>query len=174
VKISGARAWKRARFYPFSARFARNSANLVKNSAKLPQRKYYAIIGLGSNMKDEKQVFKKLFRLIMGDKRIKILGSSSLLINKAFGYEAQKDFTNAVLVAQSLLHARGLLKILLYYEFKFRRKRSFKNAPRILDIDLLYFSAKCLNDGFCTLPHPHAHERLSVILPLGEILERKC
>ncbi len=125
-------------------------------------------------MKDEKQVFKKLFRLIMGDKRLKVLESSSLLINKAFGYENQKDFTNAVLIAQSLLHGRALLKILLYYEFKFRRKRSFKNAPRILDIDLLYFSAKCLNDAFCTLPHPRAHERLSVILPLGEILERKC
>lgn len=125
-------------------------------------------------MRDEKFTLKKLFRLFMDDRRIKVLESSALLINKAFGYEKQKDFTNAVLLAQSLLHARNLLKILLFYEFKFRRQRSFKNAPRILDIDLLYFSKKCKNDKFCTLPHPGAAERISVILPLGEILQRRA
>ena len=123
-------------------------------------------------MNDEKFTLKKLFRTLMNDKRIKVLASSSLLINKAFGCEKQKDFTNAVLLVQSFLHARALLRVLLYYEFKFRRVRSFKNAPRILDLDLLYFSEKCKNDAFCTLPHAGASERVSVILPLGELLER--
>lgn len=159
MKIAGARAFVRIRFYPFATR-KRNSC------------KYFAFLGLGSNMNDEKFTLKKLFRVLMNDKRIKVLASSSLLINKAFGYEKQKDFTNAVLFVQSLLHARALLKVLLYYELKFKRTRSFKNAPRTLDIDLLYFSAKTKNDAFCTLPHKGASERISVILPLGEILER--
>lgn len=159
MKIAGAKAFVRIRFYPFVSR-KRNSC------------KYLAFLGLGSNMNDEKFTLKKLFRTLMNDKRIKVLASSSLLINKAFGYEKQKDFTNAVLLVQSLLHARALLRVLLYYEFKFRRVRSFKNAPRTLDLDLLYFSEKCKNDAFCTLPHAGASERVSVILPLGELLER--
>lgn len=136
------------------------------------KRKFIAIIGLGANMKDEKFSFKKLFRILLNDKRFKLLKSSSLLVNKAFGYTLQKDFTNAILILKSLLHARILLKTMLFYEFKFRRQRSFKNAPRVLDLDILYFSAKTKNDKFCTLAHPGANERLSVILPLGEILER--
>lgn len=159
MKIAGARAIQRIKFYPFATTSRNNS-------------KYYALLGLGSNMNDEKRIFKKLFRVLMSDKRIKVCASSSLLINKAFGYEKQKDFTNAVLLVQSLLHARALLKILLYYEFKFKRTRSFKNAPRTLDIDLLYFSTRVKNDEFCALPHAGVNERISVILPLGELLER--
>ena len=59
------------------------------------------------------------------------------------------------------------------YEKKFGRKRSFKNAPRTLDIDLVNFSAKTKQSQRLRLPHPQAHVRLSVILPLaliGEIL----
>ncbi|TQR56901.1 2-amino-4-hydroxy-6-hydroxymethyldihydropteridine diphosphokinase [Campylobacter troglodytis] len=151
---------QRMSFYPFY-------------TSKKNTNKYFALVGLGSNISSEKACFKKLFRLLMLDKRIKILASSSLFITRPFGFEAQKDFTNAVLFIQSFLHARFLLKILLYYEFKFKRQRSFKNAPRTLDLDLLYFSKKTKNDHFCTLPHPGVNERISVILPLGELLERQ-
>lgn len=160
MKIAGARTMQRIRFYPFATKLRNNS-------------KYFALVGLGGNVKDEKQCFKKLFRILMNDKRIKVCASSSLLINKAFGYEKQKDFTNAVIFIQSLLHARTLLKVLLYYEFKFKRQRSFKNASRTLDLDLLYFSQKVKQDSFCSVPHSGVNERISVILPLGELLERE-
>ncbi|MCD8213373.1 MAG: 2-amino-4-hydroxy-6-hydroxymethyldihydropteridine diphosphokinase [Campylobacter sp.] len=45
--------------------------------------------------------------------------------------------------------------------------RSFKNAPRTLDLDILYFSGRNRNDARLTLPHSCASERFSVILPLG-------
>lgn len=134
--------------------------------------KYFALLGLGSNMSDEKKRFKALFRILMDDRRLKILATSPLLINKAFGYEEQKDFTNAIMLIQTNFHARALLKILLYYEVKFKRKRTFKNAPRTLDIDLLYFSKKVKEDHWCRVPHIGVKERLSVILPLG-LLEGK-
>ena len=159
LKIKGARSFKKMSFYPF----------LCKNKFDKSRGKFKALLGLGSNIDGEKERFIKFFRLLMADKRFKVLQTSSILINKAFGYEAQKDFHNAVMLLQSNLHARALLKILLFYEFKFRRKRSFKNAPRTLDLDLLYFSAKSKNDYFCTLPHVGVNERLSVILPLAEL-----
>lgn len=160
LKIKGARRIERARFFPYS-------------SEGLRVFKYFALLGLGSNISDEKKRFRALFRTLMDDKRLKVLATSPLLINKAFGYEAQKDFTNSVALIQTNLHARVLLKVLLYYEFKFKRKRTFKNAPRTLDLDLLYFSRKVKRDSLCVVPHIGVKERLSVILPLG-LLEGKA
>lgn len=156
IKLKSIKKWKKNRFFPFFTS--------IKN-----QNKYFAIVGLGSNIPPEEFYFKKLFYLLTIDKRIKILNTSPMLINEAFGFRAQRDFLNAVILIQTKLHARELLKVLLYYEFKFRRKRSFKNAPRILDLDLLYFSKKTKNDDFCTVPHIGAANRLSVILPLSKL-----
>ena len=161
LKIQGARKMQKSTFFPFF-------------SSALNSAKYFALIGIGSNIDGEKRRFDALFRTLMNDKRIKILNSSSLLINKAFGYEKQKDFYNAVIFVQTILHARALLKILLFYEFKFRRKRSFKNAPRSLDLDILYFSKKVKKDERFCVPHVGVNDRISVILPLGELAKGKC
>ncbi|WP_139451997.1 2-amino-4-hydroxy-6-hydroxymethyldihydropteridine diphosphokinase [Campylobacter armoricus] len=152
--IKGARRLEKNRFFPF-----------YSNEKK--RGKYIAIIGLGSNIEDEKKRFRDLFRLFIQDKRLQILQTSPFLINKAFGFEEQKDFTNAVMVVSTSLHARALLKVLFFYEFKFRRKRTFKNAPRTLDLDLLYFSKKVRKDECCMVPHVGVNDRISVILPLG-------
>ncbi|MCH5336729.1 MAG: 2-amino-4-hydroxy-6-hydroxymethyldihydropteridine diphosphokinase [Campylobacter sp.] len=159
LKIKEAKSFENIRFFPYLSKSLRFF-------------KYFALLGLGSNISDEKKRFRALFRALMNDKRLKILATSPLLINKAFGYEAQKDFTNAIMLIQTSLHARVLLKVLLYYELKFKRKRTFKNAPRTLDLDLLYFSQKVKKDDWCKVPHIGVKERLSVILPLG-LLEGK-
>lgn len=152
--VRGARNLDSNCFFPF---FAQEKGN----------KKYTAIIGVGSNIADEKKRFRALFKLLAKDSRFEILQTSPLLINKAFGYEKQKDFTNAIIVLKTNLHARALLKVLFFYEFKFRRKRTFKNAPRTLDLDLLYFSSKVRKDEYCKVPHPGVCDRISVILPLG-------
>lgn len=155
--IKDAKSFKNSSFYP-------------RVFAKSSQLKYLAVVGIGANVGRELWNFKKLLVLFMKDKRLKLLKSSPILVNKAFGFLAQKDFKNAVIMVATSLHARAFLKLLLYYEFKFRRKRSFKNAPRVLDLDLLYFSQKSRKSSFCTLPHPGVSERISVILPLGMVV----
>ncbi|MCX2682584.1 2-amino-4-hydroxy-6-hydroxymethyldihydropteridine diphosphokinase [Campylobacter sp. MIT 21-1685] len=154
LKIRGARRFEKSRFFPYSSKC-------------LSTFKYYALVGLGSNISNEKKIFNILFRKLMDEKRFRVVSTSPCLVNKAFGYEAQKDFTNAVMLIQTNLHARAFLKVLLYYELKFKRKRIFKNAPRTLDLDLLYFSQKVKQDISCMVPHNGVKERISVILPLG-------
>ncbi|MBZ7942240.1 2-amino-4-hydroxy-6-hydroxymethyldihydropteridine diphosphokinase [Campylobacter molothri] len=156
LKIKGARRLEKSRFFPY---FSRNKKDF----------KYFAILGLGSNIEPEKKRFDALFRKFMDDKRVKVLETSPYLINEAFGFKAQKDFTNAIMLVQTNLHARAFLKVLLFYELKFKRKRTFKNAPRTLDLDLLYFSKKVKCDAWCKVPHHGVKERISVILPLGLI-----
>lgn len=154
IKFSEARYLKRIKNYPFC----------IKDDKKY---KYEALISLGSNIEPECERFVRLFRKIQGDRRIKIIQTSALLINEAFGYKEQKDFTNALMYIKTSLHARALLKVLQHYENIFKRERSFKNAPRTLDLDIVFFSSKTYCDSRLTLPHVGAYDRLSITLILG-------
>ena len=150
-----------------SAFFPRKFA---RNSKKLRKIRYTYILGIGGNIANEKEVKSRFERLIIKlakDRRFKLVKSSPIIKNKAFGYENQADFLNAVLEIKSSLYALRVLKIMLNYEKIFGRKRSFKNAPRTLDIDIIDFSAKIRQSERLSLPHPKACQRLSVILPLA-------
>lgn len=158
---SGFRKIIKSAFFP--RKFARNSKKLKKI-------RYTYILGIGgnvSNIKEVKSRFERLVVKLSNDRRFKLVKSSPIIQNKAFGYEAQADFLNAVLEIKSSLYAPEVLKIMLNYEKNFGRKRSFKNAPRTLDIDIIDFSAKIRQSERLVLPHPKADERLSVILPLA-------
>lgn len=154
LRLDGVRGILRTRFFPAYFGF--------KDGFK-----FSAFIGVGGNLGDTKSRFNKFIRVLKDDKRFHLVESSVVLKNKAFGYEAQPDFLNAVINLQTSLGANELLKIMQHYESKFKRKRSFKNAPRTLDLDILYFSAKSRNSQRLTLPHVGANKRFSVIVPLG-------
>ena len=147
----GVRCLIKSRFYP---KIKQNNKNY----------KYEITLSIGGNIGSKAQIIKRfnnLYFALTKDKRFFVLKSSPIIKNAAFGYTEQADFLNAI------------LKIMQNYEKKFGRKRSFKNAPRTLDIDLVNFSAKTKQSQRLRLPHPQAHARLSVILPLaliGEIL----
>ncbi|MBZ7976685.1 2-amino-4-hydroxy-6-hydroxymethyldihydropteridine diphosphokinase [Campylobacter sp. RM12637] len=154
IKINEARYFKRIKYYPY---FSKD--NKVY--------KYLALISLGSNIEPECERFVRLFKKLKSDRRFKIIQTSALLINEAFGYKEQKDFTNALMFVKTSLHARELLKVLQHYENIFHRTRSFKNAPRTLDLDIVYFSEKTYCDKRLVLPHYGAEDRISITLVLG-------
>lgn len=127
---------------------------------------YEALIGLGGNEGDVKKRFAKLYRLFQNDRRFYITQTSNVFQNPPFGYREQADFHNAVMLIQTSLHVKILLKILLHVEKNFGRKRSFKNAPRTLDLDIIFFENLSRKQKHLSLPHPHWEERLSVMVPL--------
>ena len=63
-----------------------------------------------------------------------------------------------------------LLKLLQRIEHRFGRKRSFKDAPRTLDLDILFFGDKTMHTKDLILPHPGWSKRQSVLVPLMEVL----
>ena len=154
MRVAGARRFSKCLFFPKVFDFRPGFKNSV-------------ILGLGGNIGDVKKRFNGLYFKLSRDSRFHIVENSALLINEAFGFKEQADFTNAVMLVQTSLAARQILKITANLEKRFGRVRSFKNAPRTLDIDILYFSGRSRNDARLTLPHPGAQSRASVILPLG-------
>jgi 7,8-dihydro-6-hydroxymethylpterin-pyrophosphokinase len=62
-----------------------------------------------------------------------------------------------------------LLEALMQIEAGFGRERSFRNAPRVLDLDILLYQDTVLDDPQLLLPHPRMHQRAFVMVPLAEI-----
>jgi len=124
------------------------------------------VIGLGGNQGDVKKRFVKLYRLLLNDPRFYVQESSMVFQNPPFGYLDQPDFYNAVIVLQTSLSAKALLKVLLRLEHLFGRVRLFKNGPRTLDLDIIFFDNQKINQPNLIVPHPRWRERASVIVPL--------
>jgi len=138
-------------------------------SMKKSFHRYEVTIGIGGNIGDVKRRFEHLFLVLQKDKRVDILKTSLILKNPPFGYKNQDDFLNSIIVLQTSMQAQTFLSFLMRLEKKFARKRSFKDAPRTLDLDIIFFDDRVMQTKSLTLPHPAWHERESVIIPLSGI-----
>lgn len=128
-----------------------------------------AFVALGSNLDHPaKQIRAALAALAMSP-GITLRQASSLYRTTPVGYLDQPDFVNAVAEVDSTLAPEALLDVLLRIETDFGRVRSFRNAPRVLDLDLLWVENALRADVRLTLPHPRMHERAFVLIPLNEI-----
>ena len=128
-----------------------------------------AYVGLGSNSDDPVgQVERALHELdALPDTR---LGRRSSLYRSApVGYADQPDFVNAVAALDTSLTDVRLLDALQGIEQRHGRERSFPNAPRTLDLDLLLYGDRVVRSARLVLPHPRMHERAFVLAPLAEI-----
>jgi 2-amino-4-hydroxy-6-hydroxymethyldihydropteridine diphosphokinase len=123
---------------------------------------------LGSNMGNSNE------QLLFAQKNIedcigKITLSSSLYSTAAWGNTNQPNFLNQVLIVETTLTAAKLLKVVLHIEKKMGRIRTIKNAPRIIDIDILFFNNDIIKTKNLAVPHPEIQNRRFVLTPLAEL-----
>jgi 2-amino-4-hydroxy-6-hydroxymethyldihydropteridine diphosphokinase len=85
------------------------------------------------------------------------------------GVGAQPRFLNGAAVGETALSPRETLDRLLAIERARGRERPFAGAPRTLDLDLVLFGDRVMEDGGLTLPHPRFRERRFVLEPLNDI-----
>ncbi len=130
------------------------------------QHRYQTVVGVGGNVGDVKRRFEHLFFVMKRDKRVFIKQTSLILKNPPFGFTQQKDFLNTTLLIQTSMRANVFLEYLMRLEKRFGRKRSFANAPRTLDLDIIFFDNLVMNTKKLTLPHPAWSQRESVLIPL--------
>ena len=128
-----------------------------------------AVIALGSNLEDPVAQVEAALRAIAALPGVRLTRRSSCYRTAPVGYAEQPDFINAVCEVESALPPAELLAALLRVEQDFGRVRTFRNAPRVLDLDLLLVEGVSQQDDFLTLPHPRMHERAFVMLPLAEM-----
>lgn len=131
--------------------------------------RHRAIIGIGGNVGDVTRRFQHLLHYLQRQPNIVVLHTAPILQNPPFGFTEQDDFLNSVIEIGTSMRPRELLDFLLRTEKRFGRKRSFANAPRTLDLDLIFFDRVRMKTPKLTLPHPHWAERESVLIPLRHL-----
>ena len=128
-----------------------------------------AYVGIGSNLKDPRAQVLQAFKELDGLPHTRVVKKSSLYRSAPMGHAAQPDFINAVAQIETGLPAERLLAELQEVESRHGRERSFPNAPRALDLDVLLFGNAVLDTPSLKLPHPRMHERAFVLKPLVEV-----
>ena len=128
-----------------------------------------AYIGIGSNLDQPRRQVLAAFTELDRLPHTRLVKKSSLYRTAPMGHADQPDFINAVAQLETGLPAERLLAELQVIEAAHGRRRSFANAPRTLDLDLLLFGTAVLDVPGLKIPHPRMHERAFVLLPLVEI-----
>jgi 2-amino-4-hydroxy-6-hydroxymethyldihydropteridine diphosphokinase len=126
-----------------------------------------AYLGLGSNLGGrERNIARALQRL---GQRVAVEQVSSIYETEPMGYREQPWFLNAVCRLSTELDPFSLLRLAKEIEVELGRAPSFANAPRVIDIDILFYGGEVVMTESLTIPHPRLAQRLFVLVPLAEI-----
>lgn len=128
-----------------------------------------AYIALGANIGEPQQQIAAGFAALAALPDTRLLARSSLYRSAPVGYADQPDFINAVAAIDTALAPQALLAALLGIERAHGRVRDFPNAPRTLDMDIVLYADRVINEPGLTVPHPRMFERAFVLVPLAEI-----
>lgn len=129
-----------------------------------------AYLGLGSNLAHPRRQLARALRAIARLPGTLVVAASPNYASAPVGVEGpQPDYVNNVVVIRTVLGPRALLAALQGIERAQLRRRSRRNAPRTLDIDLLLFGRRRIRVPGLTVPHPRMHERAFVLRPLADV-----
>jgi len=127
-----------------------------------------AYLLLGSNMGNSHKQLAAAAKLIK--KNIgKITRQSNLYVTAAWGNTKQPDFLNQVIVVETTCTASETIKTILRVEKQMGRVRTIRNAPRIIDIDILFFNKEVIQEKDLVVPHPEIQNRRFALVPLNEL-----
>lgn len=126
-----------------------------------------AYVGLGGNVGDRETTLRDALQMLrdVGE----VTSISSLYETDPVGFAEQPPFLNAVAAVETELNPDEVVRRLLDIENYLGRERSFRNAPRSIDLDLLLYGDTVTKRPHATVPHPRMHQRAFVLVPLAEI-----
>ena len=138
-------------------------------------------LGLGSNLGDREEHIRKAVALI-GEKVGLVIRQSSLIETEPWGFESENRFLNGVILVETSLTPRQLLRSTQKIERSLGRKRKStdsslqspdfsKYSDRPIDIDILLYGDLVVDEPELKIPHPLMWTRDFVMVPLREIID---
>ena len=129
-----------------------------------------AYIALGSNLGDRQANLNSALERLRQTPGVKLVAVSRFWeTDPAGGPPDQPRYLNAVCAVETELSPQQLHRELLRIEAEHGRQRGEVNAPRTLDLDLLFYGSEVIRTAELTVPHPRLHQRRFVLGPLAEI-----
>jgi len=126
-----------------------------------------AYLGLGSNLGEREENLCQALALL--SPKVNLEKMSSIYETKPVGYKEQPLFLNLVCRIATDVPPDQLLYFAKDIETKMGRVPSLPNAPRTIDIDILFYDNKIMETQNLTIPHPRLKDRAFVLIPLAEI-----
>jgi 2-amino-4-hydroxy-6-hydroxymethyldihydropteridine diphosphokinase len=128
-----------------------------------------AYVALGANLGDPVSAVRGAFERLACAPGLRLLRASSLY--RTAPVQARgPDFINAVAELATPLSAPDLLRALQAIETEAGRERPYRNAPRTLDLDLVWYGEASIESPLLSVPHPRMRERAFVLVPLAELV----
>lgn len=133
-----------------------------------------AFISLGSNLGDREGQLRYALEALRATPGIHQLAVSRIYETDPVGPPPQGPYLNAVAEVDTELEPRALLERLLRIESDAGRiRRGVRDEARTLDLDLLLYGDRCIEERELTVPHPRMHERCFVLEPLCELAPQR-
>lgn len=132
-------------------------------------RKVTAYIGLGSNIGDRTLQLKQAVDLLHRTNGICVKRISSIYETAPVGYLDQSPFYNCVIEIQTILSPTLLLATAMQIEKKMHRVRKIHWGPRTIDIDILLYENRTIDQEELQIPHCRMTERAFVLVPMREL-----
>ncbi len=124
-------------------------------------------IALGTNLGDRLANLRAAIESLAPD--VRVINESTIYETPPWGYTDQPAFLNMVIEAVTSLGPRALLVYLKKREDELGRVKLFRNGPRQIDLDILFYDDLILDEENLTIPHPRLHERGFVLVPLADL-----
>lgn len=128
-----------------------------------------AYLGLGSNLGDRLATLQRAVDLLGARPGIHVVASSRVWETDPVGGPPQPDYLNAVVRVQTDLGPLELLAACQHVEAALGRVRDVRWGARTLDVDVLLYGDRQVDEPALTVPHPRMLQRAFVVLPLLEL-----
>lgn len=125
-------------------------------------------LGLGSNLGDREAALREALRKLESP-GLRLLRVSSVYETEPIGFSNQGWFLNLCAEMETTLFPKQLLQRTQRLEREMGRKRTVKDGPRIIDIDILLYGNAVVDTDDLRIPHPRYRERRFVLAPLAEL-----
>jgi 2-amino-4-hydroxy-6-hydroxymethyldihydropteridine diphosphokinase len=125
------------------------------------------LLGLGANQGDAWAQLAGAVRRL--EEVVRVDAVSSVYRTEPVGFRDQPDFLNLVVDARCALPPEALLDAAQAVEAAMGRVRTFRNAPRPIDVDVLAYGGRVIRTERLAVPHPAMAERAFVLHPLAEV-----
>jgi len=126
-----------------------------------------AYIGLGANLGDRRATL--LQACVSLGSLGEVMAVSPVYETEPVGFADQPRYLNAAARLETDLQPDVLLRGLHGIENELGRVRTFPNAPRTIDLDLLLYDDAVIETSDLMVPHPRVHKRAFVLVPLHDI-----
>jgi len=141
--------------------------------------KHRTYLGLGSNLGNREEYIRKAISLI-GESVGTVLRQSTFIETEPWGFKSENRFLNGVILCETTLTPRQVLKATQKIERDLGRKKkttashSSSLTPHLysdrpIDIDILLYDELTVDEPDLKIPHPLMHQRDFVMIPLNEI-----